>query len=102
MNLYSNYIYRTLHLEKFLNLEAMITLALDDNDYSIDNFGLKLNSNTTHVFLSGDPAMIGAPKKKGRWEYEHSISGIIPILTSYGFEVSTRFKPGNVEYECYW
>ena len=41
MNLYSNYIYRTLHLENFLNLEAMITLALDDNDYSIDNFGFK-------------------------------------------------------------
>ena len=102
MNLYSNYIYRTLHLEKFLNLEAMITLALDDTDYSIDNFGFKLNSNTTHVFLSGDPAMIGAPKKKGRWEYEQSISGIIPILTSNDFEVSTRFKPGNIEYECYW
>ena len=80
----------------------MIALALDDEDYSTHNFGFNLNCKSSHMFLSGDPAMIGAPKKKGKWEYEHSISGIIPILTSYGFEVSTRFKPGNVEYECYW
>ena len=80
----------------------MIASALADEEHSINYFGFNLNPKSSHVFLSGDPAMIGAPKKKGRWEYEHSISGIIPILTSNDFEVSTRFKPGNIEYECYW
>jgi ferredoxin--NADP+ reductase len=102
MKLYDNYFFRTINTQKISDLENMIASALDDEDHSISYFGFNLNSESSHVFLSGDPAMIGAPKKKGRWEYEYSTSGIIPILTSYGFEVSTRFKPGNVEYECYW
>ena len=102
MKLYDNYFFRTINTQKILDLENMIASALDDEDHSISYFGFNLNSKSSHVFLSGDPAMIGAPKKKGRWKYEHSTSGIIPILTSYGFDVSTRFKPRNVEYECYW
>ena len=102
MTLYNNYLFRIIHTERMSDLENMIASALDDEDYSIDNFGFNLNYKSSHVYLSGDPAMIGAPKKKGRWEYDHSKSGAIPILTSNSFEISTRFKPGKVEYECYW
>jgi len=102
MKLYKNYLFRSIHTQKISDLENMIALGLNDEDYSIDNFGFNLNSKSSHVFLSGDPAMIGASKKKGRWEYEHSKGGVIPVLTANGFEISTRFKPGNVEYECYW
>ena len=102
MKLYNSYFFRTINAQRASNIENMIATALDDENYSIDNFGFNLNCKSSHVFLSGDPAIIGAPKKKGRWEYEHSKGGVIPILTANGFKVSTRFKPGNVEYECYW
>ncbi len=102
MNLYDNYFFRTINTQKISDLEIMIASALADEDHSTSYFGFNLNPKSSHVFLSGDPAMIGAPIKKGRWEYEHSTGGIIPILTSYGFEISNRFKSGNVEYECYW
>ena len=102
MTLYNNYLFHTIRSERVSDLENMIILALDNEDYSIDNFGFNLNSKSSHIFLSGDPEMIGAPKKKGRWEYEHSKCGVIPILIENGFEISTRFKSGNIEYECYW
>jgi ferredoxin--NADP+ reductase len=102
MKLHSNYLFRTINTQRILDLENLIASALKDEDYSINNIGFNLNCKSSHIFLSGDPAMIGAPKKKGRWEYEHSKGGVVPIITANGFEVSTRFKPGNVEYECYW
>ena len=102
MKLYDNYSFRAINTNNISDVEDMITLALENKDYSNKNFGFNLNSDSSHVFLSGDPNMIGTPKRKGRWKYEDSVSGIIPILTSHDFEVSTPFKTGNIGYECYW
>ena len=102
MGLYDNYIFHCKSINDFSEIETFIRECLYEERKSIDFFGFPLVSETTHVFLSGDPVFIGAPKKKGRWEFEESHSGLIPILESEGFQLSSRFKQGNIEYECYW
>ena len=99
---FDNYFFRLHHCNDVSDIEKIFKNSLADKKFSEDYFGFPLNVKTTHIFLAGDPAFIGAPKKKGRWKVEKSSSGIIPILESEGFNISTRFKPGNIEYECYW
>ena len=99
---FDNYFFRVHYSKDFSSVEQLVKNALVDKKFSEDYFGFPLNSEKTHIFLAGDPAFIGAPKKKGRWEFEQSGGGLIPILQSEGFIISTRFKTGNIEYECYW
>jgi len=99
---FDNYFFRVHYSNDFSSIEQLVKNALVDKNFSEDYFGFSLNSEKTHIFLAGDPAFIGAPKKKGRWEFEQSGGGLIPILQSEGFIISTRFKTGNIEYECYW
>jgi hypothetical protein len=46
--------------------------------------------------------MIGAPIKKGGWNYECPDYGLINISIKNGFTIKTRFKGGNINYESYW
>lgn len=65
-------------------------------------FGLKLNHKNTLVMICGDPKLIGAPIKKGGWEYEYPEYGLVNVLREKSFEISTRFKKGNIIFESYW
>jgi hypothetical protein len=46
--------------------------------------------------------MIGAPIKKGGWEYEYPDYGLVNIFYKRLFELTTRFKQGNIICESYW
>lgn len=70
------------------------------NDNS--NYGIKLNKDKSLVMICGDPLLIGAPIKKGGWEYEYPNYGLVNILTNKSFELSTRFQKGNIICEAYW
>jgi ferredoxin--NADP+ reductase len=71
-----------------------------------DRLGQKLDPARTHVFLCGNPAMIGVPYKdaaSGERTYPKPM-GVIEILEKLGFRADqpqAKIK-GNVHFEEYW
>ncbi|MCI0545047.1 MAG: NAD(P)-binding domain-containing protein, partial [Actinobacteria bacterium] len=67
-------------------------------------FGVTLDHDTTHVFMCGNPAMIGLPKEDeetGALTYPKP-TGVVEILTERGFTLDHRKARGNLHYEEYW
>jgi len=71
-----------------------------------EQLGAKLDPQNTHVFLCGNPKMIGVPtrdKETGIKQYP-SPTGVIEILENRGFQADVsaiKFK-GNIHFEEYW
>jgi len=68
--------------------------------------GHTMKPESTHVFLCGNPKMIGIPaknKETGVWEYPQS-QGVIEILEKRGFlaDNATTKTHGNIHFEKYW
>ena len=56
-----------------------------------------------HVFLCGNPAMIGAPLATGTGQRGESQSqGMIEVLQAAGFQSDAPHRPGNIHFETYW
>ena len=71
-----------------------------------EHLGHPLKPDSTHVFLCGNPAMVGAPVKNpesGEWAYPES-KGVIELLEERGFtpDVQRLKQVGNIHYETYW
>ena len=67
-------------------------------------YGVALDPGTTHVFMCGNPAMIGLPKEDeatGELVYPKP-TGVVEILTERGFTLDHRKQRGNLHYEEYW
>jgi ferredoxin--NADP+ reductase len=68
--------------------------------------GQPLDPARTHVFLCGNPAMIGVPvhdATSGTWSYPKPL-GVVEILERRGFQVDraqAKIK-GNIHFEEYW
>jgi ferredoxin--NADP+ reductase len=64
--------------------------------------GAPLDPATTHVYLCGNPSMIGLPK----WVDDDIIFpetvGVCQLLHERGFTIDQRKQRGNVHYEEYW
>lgn len=65
--------------------------------------GAPLDPANTHVFLCGNPSMIGLPK----WGEDGSLAfpptlGVCQILHERGFTLDFRREKGNVHYEEFW
>ena len=65
-------------------------------------FGKQLDPQSTHVYLSGNPAMIGLPKWDGDTPRYPEVEGVFEVLAARGFTADRRGAPGNVHYEEYW
>jgi ferredoxin--NADP+ reductase len=71
-----------------------------------ERLGRPLDPRTTHVYLCGNPKMIGVPEKNresGAREYPQP-TGVIEVLERRGFQTdqpNIKFK-GNIHYEEYW
>ena len=71
-----------------------------------EHTGAALDPATTHVFLCGNPKMIGVPhhdRDTGATTYPQPV-GVIEVLEARGFAAdiaATKFK-GNVHFEEYW
>lgn len=65
--------------------------------------GYRLNPGRTHVFVCGNPAMIGIPHTEddGRHVYPLPI-GVVEILERRGFRLDERRRTGNIHVEKYW
>jgi ferredoxin--NADP+ reductase len=65
--------------------------------------GLVLRPEETHVYLCGNPAMIGAPLRHPqadrRFGSEH---GMVELLEQAGFRPHAHGRPGNLHFEAYW
>ena len=65
-----------------------------------------LDPADTHIFLCGNPKMIGIPaksKETGLWEYPQP-PGVIEILEARGFRADNPMLKieGNIHFEKYW
>lgn len=64
--------------------------------------GSPLDPEDTHVFLCGNPAMIGLPKWDGDQPTFPKPKGVSEMLHERGFTIDRHKVPGNVHYEEYW
>ena len=64
--------------------------------------GVSLDPSRTHVYLCGNPLMIGLPE----WEDDTPIypetRGVVEILSERGFSIDHGREVGNIHYEEYW
>lgn len=72
-----------------------------DDDFS-HKLGVTISPETTHVFLCGNPAMIGIPEDEdGELKFPEPV-GVVQLLSERGFTVDRRNAPGNIHFEEYW
>lgn len=103
MKEFPNYKYLSYNTDiHYQKIEGVLRGCLSDKKESIKTLGWELSAENTHVFLCGDPQMIGAPVKLGGWQYEFPVYGLMRVLKEFGFEPATRFQSGNISYESYW
>ena len=74
------------------------------DDVFAKEYGVELDAANTHVFMCGNPAMIGLPtenEETGELTYPKP-TGVVEILTERGFTLDRRKTKGNLHYEEYW
>lgn len=65
--------------------------------------GFSPDPATTHVFISGNPEMIGLPAHAASGAKVYPArTGMIEILERRGFVMDTPHRPGNIHFETYW
>lgn len=72
------------------------------NDFTPDNLGIELDPETCHVFLCGNPDMIGLPVDVDGASTFPESTGVVELLTERGFVLDERKKPGTIHVEEYW
>lgn len=64
--------------------------------------GTSLDPDRTHVFLCGNPSMIGLPRWEGEEPSYPKPEGAVEVLVKRGFTLDRRGVEGNIHYEEYW
>lgn len=64
--------------------------------------GATLDPKNTHVYMCGNPSMIGAPDHVDGVEVLPKSQGAVGLLLERGFKIDARKEPGNVHFETYW
>jgi ferredoxin--NADP+ reductase len=67
-----------------------------------EELGAPLDPDNTHVYLCGNPAMIGLPKWDDDAMTFPEVLGVCQQLHDRGFTIDHGRKRGNVHYEEYW
>jgi ferredoxin--NADP+ reductase len=71
-------------------------------DVFAKEYGVKLDPESTHVYMCGNPAMIGLPTEEDGQVTYPKPTGVVEILTERGFTLDHRKQRGNLHYEEYW
>lgn len=100
---FSNYQYVTLTTREPENIGNKVYIQ----EYILSGqleeaLGVPLDSETTHVFLCGNPAMIGIPTWEDDQPQFPDELGVCQILHERGFTIDHHKTRGNVHYEEYW
>ncbi len=98
---YANYTYLPLPTREADIPKRYIQDLLREDVFSRD-LGIILDPARAHVFLCGNPAMIGIPEIAEGVEVFPDPAGVVELLVKRGFTVDRRGQPGNVHYEEYW
>lgn len=98
---YSNYTYVTLPTREPAVPKRYIQDVVRDGELE-SMLGHGLDPARTHVFLCGNPAMIGLPEWDGNTPKFPEVEGVVQILHGRGFTPDRRGVIGNVHYEEYW
>ncbi|HLQ43344.1 MAG TPA: ferredoxin--NADP reductase [Planctomycetaceae bacterium] len=107
---WSNYRYVTLTTREPRNVdpthpEFVGKIRLQDfitSNRVAESLGQPFDPSNCHVFLCGNPAMVGIPKDEhGRRIYPQPI-GMIELLERIGFQADRSGQPGNIHFEKYW
>jgi ferredoxin/flavodoxin---NADP+ reductase len=108
---YANYRYLTLTTREPENLEPSHNNFLgkrylqdyfESGEFERDS-GVPLDPSRTHVFLCGNPAMIGAQQHDAQGgQFFPTPVGMIEVLSRRGFRPDEKSHPGNIHYEKYW
>jgi ferredoxin/flavodoxin---NADP+ reductase len=108
---HANYRYLTLTTREPENLDAShhnfigrryLQDYFESGGFERDS-GAQLDPQRTHVFLCGNPAMIGAPRDDAAGnQFFPAPVGMIEILSRRGFCPDEKSHPGNIHYEKYW
>lgn len=72
------------------------------NDFTADKIGVELDPANTHVFLCGNPAMIGLPEEVDGVVTYPQPTGVVEMLSERGFKLDERKAPGTIHVEEYW
>jgi ferredoxin/flavodoxin---NADP+ reductase len=97
---YPNYRYLPLPTREFDVPKRYIQGLITDDPVAA--FGAEPDPETTHVFLCGNPAMIGLPEDvDGQLAYP-KVTGVVELLAERGFTLDRRNRRGNVHFEEYW
>ncbi len=64
--------------------------------------GGTLDPRSTHVYLCGNPAMIGLPEEVDGLDRYPEPTGVVELLVEQGFTLDRRGTPGNIHFEEYW
>ncbi|MGF1616384.1 MAG: ferredoxin--NADP reductase [Acidimicrobiia bacterium] len=100
---WENYRYEVLTTREPENLDNKVYIQDLVREGKLEEMlGAPLDPVDTHVFLCGNPAMIGLPQ----WEDDTPIfpepEGVCQLLHERGFTIDHLKTKGNVHYEEYW
>jgi len=107
MRRYPAYTYMRLTTREGANLQQKVYIQdLITSGQLEERLGQPLRPETTHVYLCGNPKMIGAPTKDretGQRQFPQP-PGVIEILEKRGFQVDNPAAKlvGNLHFEEYW
>lgn len=76
--------------------------AVVQEDFTPERLGVTLDPASTHVFLCGNPAMIGLPTESAGELIFPEPTGVVELLMQRGFTLDQRKKPGTIHVEEYW
>lgn len=97
---YANYHYIPMPTREAGIPKRYLQDLLRDDDFA--QLGVELSPASTHVFLCGNPAMIGLPEEVDGETVFPETTGVVELLVKQGFTLDRRNAPGNIHYEEYW
>jgi ferredoxin--NADP+ reductase len=107
MRRYPNYVYLPMTTREADTVKHKVYIQdLITSGQLEDRLGQPLDPARTHVYLCGNPKMIGVPVKDretGQQVYPQP-TGVVEILTKRGFQIDLPAQKiqGNVHFEEYW
>ena len=78
-------------------LQDLISGGVLENEY-----GVTFDPASAHVFLCGNPAMIGLPQETNGGITYPEVTGVVELLAARGFTLDHRKTRGNIHFEEYW
>ena len=68
-----------------------------------ERLGFQLDPARTHVFVCGNPRMVGAPRRDSGGGLTYAVvGGVVEILAERGFRPDVRGRRGNLHFEAFW